>query len=461
MGGKGIPRNSASKSKCTKTPKKKSKKQIILTQNKPSDDILEDTNSNSSNVGNLCVAECHFGGHRGDTEMLKCCICMVWIHPVCCNDCYEDCQTGIYTCSICRTLGTRVVNIEKQLQESLNLNKVLFSLIEKISADCVQLRALVSKLSHNSDANKEMSKPETPKRLFQEQKEPASSINPPCSKSPSRLPRRVMDRSEAGSSWSVSPSGPQARPLCDLLATETSTRDGPAPTVIKPAESLDQSAPEVRGKYNARTSSKMTDTPDLADRSSVCNLSSPNTKPKVMVFGTSMVRSTGGIIASNLPSFNTCVHSSSGLTLKKAVEHIPRAVEDLKLSESDTLVLSLGTNDVTHRNVSDITADYQSLIHKIKYVAPSCNIMMAAVAYRLYDDSCNSKTDLLNRSLRSMCSRDSQCSFVDANPPAIDENYREDRLHFNFKGSRTFATFLVNKLKNVTNFPLPIHHYNG
>ena len=155
------------------------------------------------------------------------------------------------------------------------------------------------------------------------------------------------------------------------------------------------------------------------------------------------------------------MHSSSGLTLKKAVEHIPRAVEDLKLSESDTLVLSLGTNDVTHRNVSDITADYQSLIHKIKYVAPSCNIMMAAVAYRLYDDSCNSKTDLLNRSLRSMCSRDSQCSFVDANLPAIDENYREDRLHFNFKGSRTFATFLVNKLKNVTNFPLPLHHYNG
>ena len=300
--------------------------------------------------------------------------------------------------SIHVVFGTRVVNIEKQLQESLNLNKVLFSLVEKISADCVQLRALVShKLSHNSDVNKEMSNPETPKRLFQEQKEPASSINPPCSKSPSRLPRRGMDRSEAGSSWSVSPSGPQARPLCDLLATETSTRDGPAPTVIKPAESLDQSAPEVRGKSNAKTSSKMTDTPDLAARSSsVCNLSSPYTKPKVMVFGTSMVRSIGGIIGSNLPSFSTCVHSSSGLTLKKAVEHIPRAVEDLKLSESDTLVLSLGTNDLTHRNVSDITADYQSLIHKITYVAPSCNIMMAAVAYRLYYDSCNSKTDLLN-----------------------------------------------------------------
>ena len=77
------------------------------------------------------MPECRHGGRQGDAEMVKCCICMSWFHPLCCGDSEEDAQSGIFNCPNCRTLIDRVTVIENQLSESIELNKQLLSIVKK------------------------------------------------------------------------------------------------------------------------------------------------------------------------------------------------------------------------------------------------------------------------------------------------------------------------------------------
>ena len=178
-----------------------------------------------------------------------------------------------------------------------------------------------------------------------------------------------------------------------------------------------------------------------------------STKPRVLVIGNSMIRNTGHFLSKKLQNVDSCVYSTSGYSLDRAVAEVPQMVNDF--NKFDTVVLCLGTADIIQNEVTDIATKYCILIGKIRNIAPECNILISAVAYRLHENSqcLNESTDFLNSSLRLLCSRDSKCIFVDMNPSATQENYLEDGLHFNYRGRRIFEGFLVSILTQERNFP--------
>ena len=180
----------------------------------------------------------------------------------------------------------------------------------------------------------------------------------------------------------------------------------------------------------------------------------PSSKPRVLVIGNSMVRNTGPYLSKKLKNVETCVYTTSGYTLDRAITEVPELVKNF--TKSDTIVLCLGTVDVDQNEVAEIASKYYILVGKLKILAPECHILISAIAYRLHKNSepLNVKTDSVNSALRLLCTSDSQCIFVDVNPSATVENYFKDGLHFNYRGRHIFEEFLVNRITQVINFPL-------
>ena len=124
---------------------------------------------------------------------------------------------------------------------------------------------------------------------------------------------------------------------------------------------------------------------------------------------------------------------------------------------SDTVLLNVGTVDVSSHNVFDIACNYCNLIDKVKSGAPECNIIDSVVPRRVKDKHLNVSIDNLNKSLRLICTRDAKCRYINVNPFAIDQNYCEDGLHFNYKGRQAFSVSLVDRIKQFRNFSAPVH----
>ena len=63
-------------------------------------------------------------------------------------------------------------------------------------------------------------------------------------------------------------------------------------------------------------------------------------KDKLKIIGDAMVRNTGQNIASSLKNFESCVYSTSGLSVKQATRQIPKILHDCR--HSDTVLLNVG-----------------------------------------------------------------------------------------------------------------------
>ena len=108
-----------------------------------------------------------------------------------------------------------------------------------------------------------------------------------------------------------------------------------------------------------------------------------------------MVRNTGPYLSKKLKNVETCVYSTSGYTLDRAITEVPELVKNF--TKSDTIVLCLGTVDVDQNEVAEIASKYCILVGKLKILAPEL-----------------------------LCTSDSQCIFVDVNPSATVKNYFKD-----------------------------------
>ena len=102
--------------------------------------------------------------------MLRCCLCMKWMHPMaCCGDSEEDANhLGFYTCILCRNLSDRLNNIEKTVENLHHVNKDLIRVLEDREQECKTLRKLLQESNahagtdvHNS-ASKAVSKKPIP-----------------------------------------------------------------------------------------------------------------------------------------------------------------------------------------------------------------------------------------------------------------------------------------------------------
>ena len=200
-----------------------------------------------------------------------------------------------------------------------------------------------------------------------------------------------------------------------------------------------------------RETGTQTEPPKNAGNSKKQNSLKPKGKfKKVTLVGDSMVRGTGGIIASKL-NCDTCVLSKSGNHINDLTESISSIAKEH--ARNDIIALQIGTNDVKKSTSLDIKSMYLRLLDKIKSVS-HCDVVITALAHRLDAGSAadNQKLDNINQDLRAICAEDERCTFINCNPEPLLENYKYDRLHFNFCGIRFFASTLANEIKSQSNF---------
>ena len=187
----------------------------------------------SRNTALRCIPGCSYGGHQGNIEMVKCCICMKWVHPICCGDPEDDSvRSGIYNCSLCRKFPDRLLNIENQLKSCQELNKSLFELVQQCKEECVNLRCLVSKLT-TGESNSSVVHCVTENNTISVPKDRLESFSAKMPILPDKLIVTLPDQCKEnpdyeGSTWSVTPPGPKTRPLKDLYKSPqlTNSQDG-------------------------------------------------------------------------------------------------------------------------------------------------------------------------------------------------------------------------------------------
>ena len=129
-------------------------------------------------------------------------------------------------------------------------------------------------------------------------------------------------------------------------------------------------------------------------------------------------------------------------------------------TESDMVVLNLGTSEVGHKNSTEIVNLYQNLLSRISKVAPHCKICILSVSHRLgdYSAACNDVADQVSKALKSICAHRGNCMYINANPDTIQSNFRYDGIHFSLKGRLYFVNSLVNRMKQHAHFPLTLQN---
>ena len=307
----------------------------------------------------LCISTCLYGGVRGTTDMLKCCQCMVWVHPECCGDDPNESTDGVYNCKNCRQIYVKVSNLEHEINKLHEVNHELLKLLEKSQDDCRSLRELLNIV----------------------------------------------------------------------------IKDSKTSTVSKDSVRI-QTDPEPIHKP------KPTPAPRRINRTQEYPIHKEPRKPKATIIGDSMVRGAGNIVTKQLRTHKSCVLSISGMDCERACKEIPAAVENH--TKQDTIVLQIGSNEVSKTSTNASFKNYQNVIKVVKEHAPESSIVVTAVPSRIQDyaDEINERTNSLNSELRKMCSSDKQLRFANCNPNLLSQNYRQDGQHFNFYGISFFANSL-------------------
>ena len=105
-----------------------------------------------------CIPSCRHKGLDTAEGMLRCCICMRWVHPVsCCGDNKKDVElVGIYSCIVCRGLSDRLANIEKTIANLQDTNKTLIRLLEDKENECSSLRKLLAEKTTSADPQSDL-----------------------------------------------------------------------------------------------------------------------------------------------------------------------------------------------------------------------------------------------------------------------------------------------------------------
>ena len=286
-----------------------------------------------------CVINCMFGGQEAEAEMLRCCLCMSWVHPVCCGDLDKDnSYVDVYTCSKCRTISDRVVSVEAKLDSMIDLNKSLINTLNDSRTENVELKKLVTNLKneHSSRENNQNPNDDT--------QSPIGGANK----------RRCIQNSSVGKhehkKWCVSPSK-------KIIPTQLN----PLSKEFFPGDRV-RIIPSEKGDISFSLTG-------LGDNSSTLLLSSAKKKnsketPGLTVIGNSIVRDCGPILSKELKSVKTSVLSTSGYTVDDVIKNVPNEVTDL--NAQDTLIFQLGYVDIQHSNPFIIASKYRDLVENIR-----------------------------------------------------------------------------------------------
>ena len=264
--------------------------QIESTGNESNEDAHNGPNENQANKESgivndgdtvlYCYPDCT-QGRLYDRQLIQCSSCMSWLHTDCTDAGSEP--PAIWICKKCRCMPDTVNGLKDQLSEIHDVLSAMLNTQTEMQATMCEIIAKSCKLESNI------------KILKQQNQE---------------LRMRCYNRFNSSSSDSSDSSG--SNYPCD---SDSETGD---PIKLADVPSYTQKS----GRKKLRKTKK-----DM--QQSETKLKSFR-QPKVTVLGGSMVRNIGSIISSNMKSCESCVYSTSGLTINDASEQAKTIFDDHK-----------------------------------------------------------------------------------------------------------------------------------
>ena len=180
------------------------------------------------------------------------------------------------------------------------------------------------------------------------------------------------------------------------------------------------------------------------------NLKESNTKPAnpenaektVLVIGDSMVKHIDAKKIAKAARCKAVSHSYSGATIHQVTEKFNDEIEKQKYH---TVILHVGTNDLTHDNPEKAASNMENLINKVK--SSTTNIAVSGVIKR-YDGKVNNNIIYhYNKLIHTICAKQN-IAFIDNS--CIDKPLlNRSNLHLNREGDRTLGSAFCNYLKSI------------
>ena len=126
----------------------------------------------------------------------------------------------------------------------------------------------------------------------------------------------------------------------------------------------------------------------------------------------------------------------------KGIEQVRKFLEDFHGKHLQTIIIHVGSNDLTKDSPEAVNRGFESLAEYVKYKFINSKILISFPLQRVDNIRFNENLERLTRLLRNVCNKNN-VSYI-ANNNLSDECFRKDGVHLNRNGT----SFLVGNLKN-------------
>ena len=168
-------------------------------------------------------------------------------------------------------------------------------------------------------------------------------------------------------------------------------------------------------------------------------------KPRVVLIGTSMVRDT----YLSQGSVNGITYCYPGQTIPFIRDRVKYILEG---ETPDVIVLQCGGNDLEKHDNNIAIVQYDKLIKTVRQLAPNATIVVNAIPPRGSDPELNRKIKMFNTYLGN-CAKQFQFVEYFYNVPFRYEHFKKDLIHFNPLGSSVYTHHLSDFLNYLHSFP--------
>ena len=168
-----------------------------------------------------------------------------------------------------------------------------------------------------------------------------------------------------------------------------------------------------------------------------------STSGGTLIIGTSLIAGLGQNLSKvGVPATAYMYRGATVPVLQNRVKHILDSS-----NQPSKIVIQCGGNDAKRQLADVVSARIETLVHDIKPLSPSSDIIINKVPPRGNNKKVITNIQRLNSCLDQRFHADDRVHIVDVCPKSC-HFYRDDLVHFNSKGSFMFAEQLADKLSN-------------
>ena len=224
-----------------------------------------------------------------------------------------------------------------------------------------------------------------------------------------------------------------------------------SPPVITHSRESGQPIPVVQlgiGRHHPPSNSAVS--PGVAQRQRpLVADSKPKQRPSAarggtLIIGTSLINGLGQRLNKlGMPTTALMYRGATVLVLQNRLKHIL----DIR-NQPDRIVLQCGGNDAERQPAEVVSARIETLVHDIKRLSPSSDIVINKVPPRGTNYKVLNNIQKLNSCLDHRYSSDGRVHIIDVCPKS-SQCFRKDLVHFHSRGSFEFAKQLAEELSNL------------